>query len=1444
MLRGYSLNLAFRFQVQIAAGAARSQSVFMPLESMDGIRTNIDLPTGKATVFDILRLKDMGYEVERLPYSLRVLLENASRHSVRVHGALEAAHALAKWPRSIDSETPFMPERVLLQDYTGVPLVVDLAAMRDAARRVGLKTSSINSKVPVDLVIDHSIQVDAWGNDMAFTVNLEKEYERNSERYALLKWAQSAFKGMRVFPPGKGICHQFNLEYLSQVITSSDGMVFPDTLVGTDSHTTMVNGLGVLGWGVGGIEAEAVMLGEPYHMPIPKVYGVKFTGTLREGVTPTDLVLTVTEKLREKNVVGAFVEYFGEGYGQLSVPDRATIGNMSPEYGATSGFFPIDDATLAYLTGTARPRAHVEMVSRYAKQFGFFVSDIEPRYSEVIHIELDKIEPSIAGPRNPEERHTLVSVPSFAHTLLVQRRAPAATPPGATTARSQLMLEEDGPIHAGLNDGAVVIAAITSCTNTSNPTVMVGAGLIAKRAFEAGLAVKPWVKPSLAPGSTVVTDYLQNSGLLPYLDKLGFVLVGYGCTTCIAEGTPILQADGTARKIESMPETGGALVFGPTADGRLRATIQTRKMNNGIRSCVELILQDGRSLVCTPDHMILCSDGRWARADQLKLGKDRVLVGLETPLDTPGADERGFELRAGNFTFRMKTESDRARTLAFARLLGFLHGDGSISVARQGRISAGQAVDREMVLNDIQLITGKRPLASRYDERRWSIVLPVELTRAMTALPGVKVGRRINKPPTLPDFVLDGGCPVAIVREFLGGLFGADGHAPTLHRFGGNEQDSSLGHPAYSRSTTPAHLARSRAFLQELVRLLKRCEVKTVGARTYDYPTRRSKSTYSAPKDGLPRIEVRLQLPDGLSFVEKVGFRYCVDKALCASAAAVYWRLVSGINEQRLWMASRLQELHEELPVASFSKARQLAAYYLLGNEGDNSLSPVVSPHYALLEGYDRFTRLPQREGRKFYAIHRKTFNFPSPSELFEEIGVREWFAPLRTRQHTDYHRYSVEKEATTLPTFSLSVVNRRAAGPRQVYDLTVEDTHAFVAGTVAVHNCIGNSGPLAPEIEKSIKERDLYVVAVLSGNRNFDGRIHPLAKGAFLMSPMLVVAYALAGRIDFDFASTPLGKGKDGKLVYLKDLWPSLDEVKRTVQTSLNSGLYEKRYADAMKGDEKWEKLTSFEDEVYHWDAASTYIRDPPWFEKSMAGSSKSDVTGARVLAVLEDKVTTDHISPAGTIAVDGPAGLYLKEEGVGLLQLSTYGSRRGNHEVMVRGGFSNIRLRNALAKGKEGGYTSHLPEGTVMSIYDAAMKYASEKVPLVILAGKQYGAGSSRDWAAKAPRLLGVRAVIAESFERIHRSNLVAMGVIPLQFKEGEGVRQLGLTGEETIDIAGIASMQSPRQWVDVVARGASGDKTFKTLVRVDNATEMQYVQSGGVLPYVFGRLSKSEH
>jgi aconitate hydratase len=894
------------------------------------VRSMIETPEGKAWSYNPTALDKLGYDIHSLPYSVRVLLENALRSSGRVAGAEEAARALAEWPKSVGEELPFMPYRVLLQDYTGVPLVVDLAGMRDAARVAGFSPKSVNSKVPIDLVIDHSVQVDAWSSGLALNINLEKEYERNSERYSLLKWAQSSFAGMRVFPPGKGICHQVNLEYLSKVVALSESSgeleAFPDTLVGTDSHTTMVNGLGVLGWGVGGIEAEAVMLGEPYHMPIPKVYGVKFTGSLQEGVTPTDMVLAVTERLREKNVVGAFVEYFGEGYRELSVPDRATIGNMSPEYGATVGFCPVDQGTLAYLLGTGREKRHVQFVEKYAKENGLFVTSREPRYSEVLVIELDKIEPSIAGPRNPEERRALRSVPSFAGSLLGEYRQSSSATTSSTVASgpvsaSQVLLRK-GATSGGLEDGTVVIAAITSCTNTSNPTVMVGAGLLAKKALESGLSPKPWVKRSLAPGSTVVTDYLQNAGLLRPLSELGFDIVGYGCTTCI------------------------------------------------------------------------------------------------------------------------------------------------------------------------------------------------------------------------------------------------------------------------------------------------------------------------------------------------------------------------------------------------------------------------------------------------------------------------------------------------------------------------------------------GNSGPLAPEIEREIKEGDLYAVAVLSGNRNFDGRIHPLAKGSFLMSPMLVVAYALAGRIDFDFYGTPLGQSRSGKPIYLKDVWPSQKETRKTVESCLNSDLYRKRYAEAMKGDERWNSLASYSDDLYHWQESSTYIQRPPWFDEGQKGTAKTDIRSARVLAVMGDKVTTDHISPAGSIPVDSPAGRYLIDNGVDMIHFSTYGSRRGNHDVMVRGGFANIRLRNSLAGGREGGWTRHLPSGDITTIFDASRKYASERVPLIMLAGKQYGSGSSRDWAAKAPKLLGVRAVVAESFERIHRSNLIAMGVLPLQFRDGESAKSLGLDGSEVFDITGVESMKGPGEWLEVTARGSAGEKRFKVLCRIDNSTEMRYIESGGVLPYVFSKLHNSVH
>ena len=892
-------------------------------ESFDFTKSVIETHRGKASYYSIKKLEKSGYDLAALPYSIRVLLENSLRSSGKAPRASEAVHLLSEWPKSIGSELPFMPQRVLLQDYTGVPLIVDLAAMRSAFARAKRNPKMINSKVPTDLIIDHSVQVDNWGALNALFFNMEKEYERNAERYSLLKWAQSSFDGMRIFPPGKGICHQVNLEYLASVVAlrETDGILtaFPDTLVGTDSHTTMVNGLGVLGWGVGGIEAEAVMLGEPYYMPIPKVIGVEFTGELREGATPTDLVLTVTEALRKEDVVGAFVEYFGEAYDQLSVPDRATIGNMSPEYGATAGFSPVDNTTTEYLLGTGRPQDQIDFVKEYCLLQGLFLQSDSPRpsYSKTITIDLSKIEPSIAGPRNPDERVSLRSVPAVIPNVIALYARKAKT---STAARSYAV--DDGyqllppPDHKGhgvagdpetLRDGSIVIAAITSCTNTSNPTVMVGAGLLAKKAASLGLKPKEFVKRSLAPGSTVVTDYLSRSDLLHSFEELGFNIVGYGCTTCI------------------------------------------------------------------------------------------------------------------------------------------------------------------------------------------------------------------------------------------------------------------------------------------------------------------------------------------------------------------------------------------------------------------------------------------------------------------------------------------------------------------------------------------GNSGPLAPEIEKQIKERDLYSVAVLSGNRNFDGRIHPLVRGSFLMSPMLVVAYSLVGRIGFDFYNEALGKTRDGSSIYLKDIWPSMAEIRRVVADSLSPQLYRERYAHALEGDDKWQKLQAPSGDVYAWDEKSTYIKEPPWFTTEGGEPQISDVKNARALVVLEDKVTTDHISPAGSIPPDSPAGMYLQDHGVSRMKFSTYGSRRGNHEVMVRGAFGNIR---------EKALTAHYPSGELMSIYDAAVRYQREHVPLVILAGKQYGAGSSRDWAAKATKLLGVRAVIAESFERIHRSNLIAMGVLPLEFLPNQGWRSLGLRGDEIFSIRGISELK-PKSHLAVDVRSKEKTTTFEVIVKLDNEVELEYYKVGGVLPFVFEKL-----
>jgi aconitate hydratase len=909
-------------------------------KSFDFAVDRLETQRGRADFYNLRKVSERGHDISRFPYSIKILLENAIRHSRSVGGATEAANRLLEWPRSVSSEFPFVPYRVLLQDYTGVPLIVDLAALRDAFSKRGKDPGKINSVAPIDLVIDHSVQVDSWGSAAAFEYNIEKEYERSSERYALLKWAQDSFRNMRIFPPGKGICHQVNLEYLSTVVAvgERDGRRFacPDTVVGTDSHTPMVNGLGVLGWGVGGLEAEAAMLGEPCHIPIPRVVGVKLKGDLQEGATTTDLVLAVTELLRFKNVVDAFVEYFGEGYLRLSVPDRATLGNMSPEYGATVGFSPVDESTLRYLYDTGRDQAQIKLVGEYCRLQGLFhgPDSLDPRYSEVLEVDLAKIEPSIAGPRNPEDRRVLREVPSLARSLAadqarlrsVASQSPgrASTPAGAVQLERQVLIQEGGPPQSaeGLTDGSVIIAAITSCTNTSNPTVMIGSALLARNAVRRGLAPKPFVKCSLAPGSTVVKDYLEGSGLLTYLDQLGFYLVGYGCTTCI------------------------------------------------------------------------------------------------------------------------------------------------------------------------------------------------------------------------------------------------------------------------------------------------------------------------------------------------------------------------------------------------------------------------------------------------------------------------------------------------------------------------------------------GNSGPLSPAVERAITENGLYAVAALSGNRNFDGRINPLARGAFLMSPMLVVAYALAGNIDFDFFNKPLGVGKDdGKPVFLKDLWPSLMEIKQVAERSLSRDLYQKRYADALVGDEKWSQLSSDSGATFPWDDASTYVRSPPWFSSESGPlpgkGARDDIVGARALALFEDKITTDHISPAGAIPADGPAAEYLLEHGVDYVHFSTYGSRRGNHEVMVRGTFSNLRLNNLLAEGRIGGYTKHYPSGETMTIYDAAVKYQKDEVPLVVIAGKQYGGGSSRDWAAKGPKLLGVKAVIAESFERIHRSNLVAMGVLPLEFVPGEGAKALGLRGDEVFTISGMKGLK-PGATVEATAQSKGKEVRFKLKARIDNQTEMSYYDSGGVLPFTLGRLA----
>jgi aconitase A len=1378
-------------------------------------------------------------KLARLPYSLKVLLENLLRFEDGVTVTRGDIEALLEWdPQATPAhEIAFTPARVILQDFTGVPCVVDLAAMRDAIVKLGGDAERVNPLNPAELVIDHSVQVDEYGFAGALAANTAIEFARNKERYAFLRWGQTAFRNFAVVPPNTGIVHQVNLEYLGRVIFDAESggvrRAYPDTLVGTDSHTTMINGLGVLGWGVGGIEAEAAMLGQPVTMLIPQVIGFRLEGKLQPGATATDLVLTVTEMLRKKGVVDKFVEFFGDGLANLPLADRATIANMAPEYGSTCGLFPIDTETVRYLELSGRPRERIELVSAYAKAQGMWRNQgaTPARYTDELELDLGKVEPSLAGPRRPQDRVPLKSAKTVYETNAKKTATERAARAGGGRGSAPVMLNGQ---QLELKDGAVLIAAITSCTNTSNPTVMLGAGLLARKARARGLNSQPWVKTSLAPGSRVVTDYFTKAGVLEDLAAVGFDLVGYGCTTCISEGTAVLLANGTARRIEQMPGAGGARVFGPNAERRLAQAVQSEMMVQGERACVTLVLQDGRRLTCTPDHKILRADGHWVRADQLALGTDRVVMGLEAPLDERGTDEAGYQLVAGERTFSMDDEHERLCTLAFARLLGHLLGDGSISVAGQGRMNVGQALDRMMVLNDIELLTGKRPAASQYDERKWAIALPLELTQIVMAVPGVRVGRRIEQAPTLPLFVTQENCPVAVVREFLGGLFGADGHGPTLHRNGDKKYDACLEPPMYSQSTTPEFVEQTRQLMGEIVRLLVRCGVKARGASIREYLTRRSASSYPAARDGVARHEIRLELPEGLSFIERVGFRYCVDKWMRASAAAVYWRTVDTINRQRLWMADRLEELHQARPELSFSKTRALAAAAL------GELETPVFPHDSLLEGHDRFSRLPDAAARAFRPLHRERCEFPSPAELFERMGVRDWFAAAPTDAVEDPKRYCAAKDALALPTFTLAVTERRPAGKRPVFDLAVNELHAFVAAGVCVHNCIGNSGPLKPEISAAVKAGDLTACAVLSGNRNFEGRVHPEVRMNFLASPPLVVAYALAGTLDIDLTRDPLGIDKEGKPVYLADIWPSDQEVQELLKRSIDSQMFRNSYGSVFKGDDNWANIQVPAGNLYRWDEKSTYVKNPPYFEgMTMTPAPLADVTGARVLALLGDSVTTDHISPAGNISKSSPAARYLIEQGVEPKDFNSYGARRGNHEVMMRGTFANIRLRNLLVPGVEGGVSVHLPDGAQGSIYDVAMRYKKEHTPLIVLAGREYGTGSSRDWAAKGTLLLGVKAVIAESFERIHRSNLIGMGVAPLQFHSGQTATSLGLTGRELYTIEGLS--RSEAREVTVTASPDTGKPIqFTARLRIDTPKEREYYRHGGILQYVLRQLA----
>jgi aconitate hydratase len=922
----------------------------------------------KYTIYRLPALADRGFNLSRLPFSLKILLENLLRREDGVNVTAGDVEFLAKWnPKDEPNrEIAYMPARVLMQDFTGVPAVVDLAAMRDGIKSLGGNPDRVNPLVPVELVIDHSVQVDEYGTANAYDANQILDFSRNRERYSFLKWGQTAFNNFSCVPPGMGICHQVNLEYLARGVFTADGngetVAYPDTLVGTDSHTTMVNGLGVLGWGVGGIEAEAAMLGQAISMLVPQVVGYKLTGKLREGATATDLVLTVTQALRKLGVVGKFVEFYGPGISDLPVADRATIGNMAPEYGATCGIFPVDAETLRYLKLTGRSDEQIALVEAYYKEQGMFhtASAAEAEYSQTLELDLATVEPSVSGPKRPQDRVLLKDAAASFAQQLPSLLAPTAKPLGTRTAMAwernavtdaAVAEDNEGPSNPAakvdqtfktsavtttvkerfdvdpdpyLDHGSVVIAAITSCTNTSNPSVMLAAGILAKKAVEKGLSVPPWVKTSLAPGSRVVTDYYQKSGLLPYLEKLRFNVVGYGCTTCI------------------------------------------------------------------------------------------------------------------------------------------------------------------------------------------------------------------------------------------------------------------------------------------------------------------------------------------------------------------------------------------------------------------------------------------------------------------------------------------------------------------------------------------GNSGPLPTDVSKSIDEHGLVAVSVLSGNRNFEGRVNVDVRANYLMSPPLVVAYALAGKIGHNFEADPLGKDQGGKPVFLRDIWPTQKEVSEAIEKSVNSEGFRREYATVTDGDSNWQGLKFPTGEVYKWEGDSTYVRQAPYFDGiAKTPAPVKEITGARVLAVLGDSITTDHISPAGSIKANGPAGKYLTERGVKTADFNSYGSRRGNHEVMVRGTFANVRLRNKLAPGTEGGITRLLPEGEQISIFDASVKYIERGIPLLILAGKEYGSGSSRDWAAKGPKLLGVNAVIAESYERIHRSNLVGMGILPLEFPAGQNAESLGLTGEETYDIVGfkekLASKFASGRTVTVVATAADGKKTsFEARVRIDTPAEIDYYEHGGILLYVLRELA----